>query len=217
MSTENEIIKNYNERVRSEIYNSLYSVFCGNEVKNCFVFNAKKFVTNIDSAKILEIGAGQGNNISFFIDAGFKLENIYLNELLPERIEALLLKVNKNNVYPGNAITLKIDNKFNCIFQSTVFTSILNNSDRINLANKMWELLNDNGVIFWYDFTFNNPKNKNVKKVTRKNIKHLFPNAKKITFTKITLAPPIGRRVGKFYNLFNWPFLRTHLFAVIEK
>ncbi|MCA0429226.1 MAG: class I SAM-dependent methyltransferase [Bacteroidetes bacterium] len=217
MSVEQEIIKNYNDRDIGEIYNSQYSKFCGDEVKSCFVNNAKKFVQNIQNATILEIGAGQGNNIPFFIEAGFKTENIYLNELLPERVEALLLKVNAENVFPGNAITLNFQNKFNCIFQSTVFTSILNNADRINLAEKMWSLLNENGVIFWYDFAYNNPKNKNVKKVTRKNIKELFPNAKKITFTKITLAPPIGRKVGKLYNLLNWPILRTHLFAVIEK
>jgi phospholipid N-methyltransferase len=217
LSVEKEIIQNYNNRNIGEIYNSQYSKFCGNEVKSCFVKNANKFIYNIKSSSILEIGAGQGNNIPFFIEAGFKPENIYLNELLPERVEALLLKVNPKNVFPGNAITLNFQIKFDLIFQSTVFTSILNNADRKNLADKMWSLLNENGIIFWYDFAFNNPKNRNVKKVTRKNIKELFPNAKKITFNKITLAPPIGRRIGKFYNLLNWPVLRTHLFAVIEK
>jgi hypothetical protein len=72
-------------------------------------------------------------------------------------------------------------------------------------------------VIFWYVFIYNNPKNKQVKKVTMEEIRLLFPTAKKITFQKITLAPPIGRRVGKFYNWFNWSFLRSHVFAVIEK
>lgn len=77
----------------------------------------------------------------------------------------------------------------------------------------------ENGLILWYDFKYNNPSNKDVKGVNKREIKELFPDAKKIIFHNVTLAPPIGRRVGKFYNLVNllFPFLRTHIIAEIYK
>jgi hypothetical protein len=217
VGTESDIVKNYAERSVGDLYNSVYSKYAGKEVKDYFIKQCQKFISKISEAKILEIGAGQGNNVATFLEAGFKKENIFANELLQERLVALHSKVLQQNIFSGNAINIDYNLKFNCIYQSTVFTSILNNDDRKNLAKKMWEILEVDGLIFWYDFIYNNPKNKQVKKVTMEEIRLLFPTAKKITFQKITLAPPIGRRVGKFYNWFNWSFLRSHVFAVIEK
>jgi phospholipid N-methyltransferase len=217
VGTESDIVKNYAERSVGDLYNSVYSKYAGKEVKDYFIKQCQKFISKISEAKILEIGAGQGNNVATFLEAGFKKENTFANELLQERLVALQSKVLQQNIFSGNAITIDYNLKFNCIYQSTVFTSILNEEDRKHLAEKMWSILEKNGVIFWYDFIYNNPKNKQVKKVTMEEIRLLFPTAKKITFQKITLAPPIGRRVGKFYNWFNWSFLRSHVFAVIEK
>lgn len=217
MGTESEIVKNYAERSVGDLYNSVYSKYAGEEVRDCFIKQCKKYISKISESKILEIGAGQGNNVAAFLEAGFKQENIFANELLSERLLALQSKVLKQNIFSGNAITIDYNLKFDCIYQSTVFTSILNEMDRKHLAEKMWSILEKDGVILWYDFIFNNPKNANVRKVTTSEIKLLFPDAKKISFQRITLAPPIGRRVGKLYQLFNWPFLRSHVFAVIEK
>lgn len=217
MGTESEIVKNYAERSVGDLYNSIYSKYAGEEVRDYFIKQCKKYISKISESKILEIGAGQGNNVAAFLEAGFKKENIFANELLPERLLALQSKVLKQNIFSGNAITIDYNLKFDCIYQSTVFTSILNEKDRKHLAEKMWSILEKDGVILWYDFIFNNPKNANVRKVTTSEIKLLFPNAKRISFQRITLAPPIGRSVGEFYKLFNWPLLRSHVFAVIEK
>ena len=66
-------------------------------------------------------------------------------------------------------------------------------------------------------FFYNNPRNPEVRKVTKNDIIKLFPEANKITFKKVTLAPPIGRMVSNLYSFFNYfKFLRTHLIAVIE-
>ena len=81
----------------------------------------------------------------------------------------------------------------------------------------MLNLLKPNGIILWYDFIYNNPKNKDVKKVDVKELKSLFSNSSKLYYKKITLAPPIGRKVKKFYKLFNVPFLRSHILAIIKK
>jgi len=173
-----------------------------------------------ENIKFLEIGAGSGGNLFFFKKIGFLWENIHANELLPDRLDVLKKTFPQIQIHSGDACAIEkqFEKNFDLVFQSTVFTSILDLDFKKKLAEKMWSLLRDKGIILWYDFSFDNPNNPDVKGVTAKEITSLFPLARKITFYKTTLAPPIGRRIGKFYPLINLlPFLRTHLIAVIEK
>lgn len=175
---------------------------------------------SLDEVKILEIGAGIGANLYFFKRIGLTWEHIHANELLPDRYEILKETFPQIHTYEGDAceIDQRLHNSFDIVFQSTVFTSILDANFKQKLADKMWSLLKPNGIILWYDFAFDNPANKDVKGIKRSEVKALFKAAKKITFSKTTLAPPIGRRVKRLYPFFNlFPFLRTHLIGVIEK
>ncbi|MBN2042096.1 MAG: class I SAM-dependent methyltransferase [Spirochaetes bacterium] len=176
------------------------------------------FFQNTNSLSIIEIGAGNGNNLFFFLKNGILSKNIYANELLEDRLKLLRKSFSCINIFPGNALNLKFKNKFDIVFQSTVFTSVLDSDFKKKLAEKMWEMKNKNGIILWYDFIYDNPFNKDVKGITKNEIKDLFPMASKVIFYKTTLAPPFGKRIKKLYNLFNFllPFLRTHVIAVIK-
>jgi hypothetical protein len=80
-------------------------------------------------------------------------------------------------------------------------------------------MLNDDGVVLWYDFVYNNPNNPDVRKASRGDVLKYFPQAKHIEFHSVTLAPPVGRRIGHAYQWMNalFPFLRSHLIAIIYK
>lgn len=179
----------------------------------------RKHFEDLSRIKILEIGAGGGYNIPFFHRAGIALQNIFANELLKSRYEELKKHIPAENVFPGNAENLSFKNQFEIVMQSTVFTSILNDNFKRRIADKMLDMVKPGGIILWYDFIYDNPFNKDVKGVSKKEIKKLFSSASKIEFYPVTLAPPIGRRVGRLYNIFNllFPFLRTHVIAVIHK
>lgn len=175
---------------------------------------------SLNTIKVLEIGAGTGGNLFLFKRLGLKWENIYANELLLDRFELLKETFPAINAYKGDACEIDEDlnNSFDIVFQSTVFTSILDSNFKERLAAKMWYLLKPGGIILWYDFVFNNPQNNDVKGIKKREIAKLFNELKNITFYKVTLAPPIGRKVKKFYPFFNiFPFLRSHIIAVIEK
>jgi len=151
---------------------------------------------------------------------GFKWENIYANELLSDRFKLLKETFPNIIIHEGDACEIdeNLNNSFDIVFQSTVFTSILDSDFKEKLATKMWTLLKQGRFILCYDFAFDNPKNNDVKGIKKREIKKLFKESKKMIFFKTTLAPPIGRRVNKLYPLFNiFPFLRTHIVAVIEK
>ncbi len=183
----------------------------------------KKNYNNISDLKLLEIGCGSGKNILKFIELGFNPENIIGNELLEERlIHTKKILPASVKIISGNALDLELmNNSFDIVFQSTVFTSILDDKFKQALANKIWDLAKPGGGILWYDFIYDNPKNKDVNGIPLKEIKELFPEAK-IKHWSLTLAPPISRLITKIhpslYNIFNaFPFLRTHILCWIEK
>ncbi len=195
----------YTREVREELLRKMTSLF-------------KRHFGDTDKLTILEIGAGDGGNVPLFLKLGFKRENIALNELLPQRI----LNIKKNHpditLFEGDATGINFNNShFDIVFQSTVFTSILNQKNRELLAQKMWSLTKSGGGVLWYDFIYNNPKNPDVKKVSKKEVICLFSEAVTYDIIKVTLAPPVGRRVGNLYKYFNVSPLRSHILALFRK
>ncbi len=219
------VIERYERRKEKSVVdnnskNFYFNHFAQSERELKYIEIIKSRYDSLDSLKILEIGAGTGINLFLFKKLGLKNENIYANELLSDRYKLLNDLFPEINTLKGDACEIdeNLNSSFDIVFQSTVFTSILDYDFKVKLANKMWQLLKPGGIILWYDFIFDNPQNNDVKGVKKNEIIKLFKNHKRIQFYKTTLAPPIGRRVRKFYPLFNiFPFLRTHIIGVIEK
>ncbi len=207
------------EEVQKRNSNLYFNHYAVAEKELIYAEILRKHFLNPESLRVLEIGAGSGGNLLFFKRMGVTWTNLYANELLPERLKVLKENYPNIKVFEGDASEINHeDHKFDIVFQSTVFTSILNFDFKKKVADKMWSLLKPGGIILWYDFMYDNPSNKDVKGIGKNEIRKLFSLSTEISFTKVTLAPPIGRRVKKLYPIFNiFPFLRTHIIAVVKK
>ena len=103
-----------------------------------------------------------------------------------------------------------------------MFTSILEAEMKQQAAKEMGRVLKAGGAILWYDFLFDNPRNPDVKGIRAREIRELFPGFE-ITLRKITLAPPIARKIplGSLPTLYPLlgalPFLRTHYLGLFVK
>jgi hypothetical protein len=157
------------------------------------------------------------------IRLGFKPQNLVGNELLDDRLSQARARLPSSvTLLSGDASQLELDGRsFDIVLQSTVFTSILDEPFQQWLAIRMWSLVNPMGGILWYDFTWNNPGNPDVRGVPVKRIRQLFPGGSLRRWT-VTLAPPIGRRLCRvapgLYPVANaLPFLRTPVLCWIEK
>ncbi len=177
----------------------------------------------LEDKKILEIGCGTGTNLLNFLKLGFTPANIYANDLIEERLEhAKKVLPSEVKIFTGNALDLNFnDNSFDIVFQSMVFSSILDKDFKKKLADKMWNWVKPGGGILWYDFTFDNPSNPDVKGIRPKDVKEIF-NHKSFYIKRLTLAPPIARAVTKIhpnlYHIFNSIyFFRTHVLIWIRK
>jgi SAM-dependent methyltransferase len=177
----------------------------------------------IKTMKVLEIGCGEGNNILQFLRWGFLPENVKGNELMPNRCAQARHRLPAAvEIIEMDALGLRLsEGSFDIVLVSTVFTSILDEPFRAQLAKKIWSLVRPTGAVLWYDFIYNNPSNPDVTGIPRRRVLERFPEARALS-RKTTLAPPIARLVCRvhpvLYALFNLlPLLRTHLVAWIEK
>jgi SAM-dependent methyltransferase len=180
-------------------------------------------IADLGGLGVLEIGCGSGSNLQELLLLGAKPENLVGNELLPDRAEqARHVLPQAVRLFPGDASKLPFDQaSFDVVYQSTVFSSILDDSLQCRIADAMWRWVRPGGGVLWYDFTFNNPSNPDVRGVPLLRIRQLFPNGE-FQFRRVTLAPPISRPVCRIHPLlypaFNaLPFLRTHLLCWIAK
>lgn len=177
-------------------------------------------VKDLAQAQLLEVGCGSGGNLLRFLRWGFSPENLVGNELLEERAaRARECLPAKTRIVLGDARALP-PGQFDIVYQSTVLSSILDKSFQAEVAAKMWQLTRPGGLVLSYDFTFNNPQNPDVQKVTRRRLRQLFPEGE-LTCRRITLAPPLARRTAGFrpgYVVLNaLPLLRTHSVCTIRK
>jgi SAM-dependent methyltransferase len=177
----------------------------------------------LDQLRVLEIGCGAGSNLLELIGLGFDPEKLVANELLSERCSLARRNLPAAcQVAPGDALKLPFpEGSFDIVYQSTVFSSLLDDAFQQQLARKMWNWVRPGGAVLWYDFTFDNPQNRDVRGVTLARVRELFPDAVLLK-RRVTLAPPIARRVSRVhpiaYHLFNAvPLLRTHVLCWIKK
>ena len=180
-------------------------------------------VQPLDQLRVLEIGCGSGSSLLELASLGFDASRLVGNELLPERAAAARRQLPAATaLHVGDATELPFDgDSFDLVYQSTVFSSLLDDAFQQRLADAMWRWVKPGGGVLWYDFTFDNPRNADVRGVPLARVRALFPHGG-IDALRVTLAPPISRRVCRIspaaYGVFNaLPFLRTHLLCWIAK
>lgn len=179
--------------------------------------------SDLSQLKLHEVGSGTGSNLIELLLMGFAPENLSGVELLPERHAAARERLPAAvHLAQGDALALVPPAaSADIVLQSTVFSSLLDDAFQQRLADTMWAAVKPGGGVLWYDFTFNNPRNPDVRGVPLSRVRALFPQGR-VQAQRITLAPPIARAVTRLhpslYTLFNTvPLLRTHLLCWIAK
>lgn len=223
---EDRIRKAYARRKRGDLYSffnpgNLFMVQ-GRERRILDLLKNSGF-ENLKERKILEVGCGAGFWLREFIKWGANPSNLTGIDLITDRID------HAKNLCPaavtlrcGNAESLDFsDASFDLVLQSTVFTSILDYKMKHGIAAEMLRVLKPDGLILWYDYHVNNPRNPEVRGVKKHEIYRLFPGCR-IDLERITLAPPLCRGLVPFSIVLcclleKIPILCTHYLGIIRK
>lgn len=151
----------------------------------------------IDRLRFLDVGCGTGGYLRRLIELGADPKRLAGTELIAERLEiAQALTVSGPLWHLGSLEDLPGDLAYDVVSAFTVFSSILDDEVRRRLADHMWDCTAMGGAVIVYDFRYDNPKNPDVSKVTRRELERLFPEAT-TEFSTMTLAPPISRQAAK--------------------
>jgi len=152
----------------------------------------------LNDRKIVEIGCGRGNWLSLFEAFDARRVNLAGIELSEDRAAECHGRLPEADIRAGDASNLPWpDAHFDLVFQSMVFTSVLDPDMKQAIAQEMIRVCKPGGAIVWYDFHFNNPNNPHVRGVKKREIRALFPNHQ-LRLRRVTLAPPLVRRLVNF-------------------
>jgi SAM-dependent methyltransferase len=186
-------------------------------------FLRRNGLVSLNGKSILEIGCGTGHWLREFVKWGAHPHDVLGMDLLADRVgHARTLCAQGVQLFCGSAAALPLPAaSFDLVAQFTVFTSILEHNLRRRVALEMLRVVKPTGLILWYDFLFNNPKNVNVRGIAGREIRRLFPGCS-VALRRVTLAPPLTRRLASrswlaCSLLESIPLLRTHFLGIIKK
>lgn len=186
------------------------------------LWRAHGWATLADKA-LCEVGCGAGGNLADLLRLGAAPEQLTGLELLPERAAAARAALPAAVcVADGDALQADLPpGSQHAVLAFTVFSSLLDDAFQQRLAAAMWRWTAPGGGVLVYDFTVDNPRNRDVRGVPPARWRTLFPQGR-VHMRRLTLAPPIARalehRAPALLPLLDaLPPLRTHLLAWITK
>jgi ubiquinone/menaquinone biosynthesis C-methylase UbiE len=177
-------------------------------------------LTDLSGCRLLEVGCGRGGVLKEFLNFGMLPQNLYGLDLLPDRLSeaGACLQGQVLVQADGQAIPYP-EHSFDLVLQFTALSSVLDARIRQAVCGEMLRVLRPGGVILWYDFWLN-PTNPQTHGLRPAEIRLLFPGCP-VEFHRITLAPPLARRVAPIswtlaHVLENLWIFNSHYLAVIQ-
>ena len=176
----------------------------------------------LDRAKLLEIGCGRGGVLQEMVSFGFRPRNLYGVDIIKKRVfdaQSRLPALVKVMCGDGQNLPFP-DNSFHVVVQFMMLSSILDEQIRSRITREMVRVLAHDGVIIWYDF-WTNPTNPETIGIRPSEIKSCFPGCQ-LSFQKVTLAPPIARKLvpiswGLASALEATKLFNSHYLVIIRK
>ena len=170
----------------------------------------------------LEVGFGTQGWLGDLATWGVPQRDLHGIELDGSKVDIARQCLPRADLRVGDATDLPWQSgHFQLVIVSTVISSILDGRVRQVLAREIVRVLRPGGALLFYDFARNSPANRQVRKVSRAELRSLFPELSG-RIRSVTLAPPISRLIAPW----SWtlaalcqavPLLRTHLLAVLVK
>jgi SAM-dependent methyltransferase len=177
--------------------------------------------TSLQGLHILEMGCGSGGVLLEYLTYAADPNTLFGLDLLPCRLQQAHQRLPHLPLSCADGQRLPFpQHSFDLELQYTAFSSLLDHRLKRNIAAEMLRTLKPHGVILWYDFWLN-PTNPQTRGIRPKEIRECFPNCR-VEFQRITLAPPIARRLvslswGLCLLLESLKVFNTHYLAAIRR
>lgn len=155
---------------------------------------------DLAALKVVDVGCGSGSFLRQLIDWGASPANLTGTELLAERLDAARCNTAQGVHWHLGGLEHIADGSVDLVSAHTVFSSVLADDARQALAAHMWRILRPGGWCMIFDFRYNNPRNRNVRRLTRDELGRLWP-ARERHYRTLLLAPPLARVLARAPHL----------------
>ena len=178
--------------------------------------------TDLANVHAVDVGCGTGGFLRQLIDWGATPAHLVGTELQQDRLDLAAPRTANGVRWHCGALTALPAGSADLIAAHTVFSSILDQEVRQQLAADMWRVLRPGGWALVFDFRYNNPKNPHVRRVTRVELDGFWPGEHQ-QFRTLLLAPPISRALAGLSALVTEtlaalaPALRSHFLYMVQK
>ena len=177
---------------------------------------------DLSRTRVLDVGCGSGGFLRQLIDWGADPARLTGTEYQPERLDLARLRSAPGVRWHLGDLDFAADGCMELAVANTVFSSILDEGARARLAADMWRTVMPGGWCMVFDFRYNNPRNAQVRRVTRRELAAWWPGDRQ-AYRTLLLAPPIARRLGRAPHLLSAllaacaPALRSHFIYMVRK
>lgn len=148
-------------------------------------------------AAILDVGCGGGYDLSRWRAFGWPEARLAGVDLVEQRVELARAEAPGVDIRLGQGATLPFDDAaFDVATAVTVFSSILDASQRISLFQEMMRVVRPSGFVLVYDFVVRNPRNASVIAMPLRRLKEIGgPWAGSMPLTPLLHAVAVGALV----------------------
>ena len=176
---------------------------------------------DLSGARVVDVGCGSGGFLRQLIDWGADPARLTGTEYQPERLALARARTADGVRWHLGDLDFARDASFDLAVANTVFSSILAPRARAALAAEMWRTVMPGGWCMVFDFRYNNPRNEQVRRVTRSELSAWWP-VRDTRYQSLVLAPPIARRLGGAHLAGEllaalFPLLRSHFIYMARK
>ena len=178
--------------------------------------------TDLANVHAVDVGCGTGGFLRQLIDWGATPANLVGTELQQDRLDLAAPRTANGVRWHCGSLNALPAASADLVAAHTVFSSILDQEVRQQLAADMWRVLRPGGWSLVFDFRYNNPRNPHVRRVTRSELDGFWPGERQ-QYRTLLLAPPISRALAGLPALVTEtlaavaPPLRSHFLYMVQK
>jgi SAM-dependent methyltransferase len=150
---------------------------------------------DLSAMRALDVGCGSGSFLRQLIDWGATPAHLAGTELQQDRLDHARARTAPGVRWHLGQLDAFADASMDLVSAHTVFSSILDEDLRRDLAAQMWRVLRPGGWTMIFDFRYGSPRNTQVCKVTDVELLRFWPAASRY-YRTLVLVPPLGRTLA---------------------